>query len=212
MLKYSGFPENPVSKIGGCKGGQTDLNLELSQGKLNELTQREPIPPPTKRRRPNTKVRESKNPSEVVPRAILPRLPEVIEEHFTEYSAKVLLPMDRRKKVHLMIGGMTIDLEPYLFSHFPRTNSGQPGWVLAPPLVAAAEHEQLLGSEQMTADPRNKEVVPGKTGLIGGSSMVERASLPDWEEFKEVEVTVENPDWEEFKDCLLYTSPSPRDS
>ena len=138
-------------------------------------------------------MREGGNPTEVVPRTILPRLPEVTGEHFTEYPARVLLPMDRRKKVHLTIGGMTMDLEPYPFSHFPRTNSGQPRWVLAPPLVATAEHEPLFGSEQVTADPQNKGVVPGKTGLTGRSSMVQGASLPDWEEPKGVEVTVENP-------------------
>ena len=231
VLKYSGFPENPVSKVGGCKGGQTGLNLELSQGKLNELTQVEPIPPPTKRRRSNAKGRGSKNPSEVVPRAILPRLPGVVEEHFTEYSAKVLLPMDRRKKAHLMVSGVTMHLEPYLFSHFPRTNSGQPGWVLAPPPVAATGHEQLLGPEQMTADHRNQEVVPGKIRLIGenstvegaslpdweewkirligGKSTVEGASLPDWEESKKVEVTVENPDWEEFKEVEVIVEGPP---
>ena len=192
VLKHSGFPENPASKVEDYKEGQSGLSLEQNQREPNGLVQRVPMVPPKKRRRSNTKVRESKNPSEVALRAILPRLPGVVEEQFTEYSARVLMPMDRRKKVHLTVGNMTIDLEPSPFSHFPRTSCGQPRWVLAPPLVATVEHEPLGSLEQVAADPQNKEIVPGKSELTRKSPMVQGASLLGLEESKEVEVTTED--------------------
>jgi hypothetical protein len=126
-------------------------------------------------------------------------LPGVVEAQlfhpayeFTEYSARVLMPMDRHKKVYLTVGDMTIDLEPSPFSHFPRTSCGQPRWVLAPPLVATVKHEPLVSPEQMTAGPQNNEIVPGKSELTGKSSMVQGASLPGLEEPKGVEVTAED--------------------
>ena len=131
-MKYSGFPENPTSKVGGNIGGQTAPNLDWNQRKPGRPVHEMPLPPPAKRGRPSTRVREDGNPMEVVPRTILPRLPEIVGEQVTEYPARVLMPMDRRKKVLLMIAGMTINLEPSLFSNFPRTDSGQQGWVLTP--------------------------------------------------------------------------------
>ena len=87
-----------------------------------------------------------------------------------------------------------MNLDPYPFSHFPRTNSGQQGWVLAPPRVITARPEPLrLGSGQMAVDSQNKGVDLKEARLAGGGSMAGRVSLPDLEESKEVEVTIRNP-------------------
>ena len=192
VLKHSGFPGDSASKVEDHKEGQSGLSLEQNQREPNGLIPRMPMVPPKKRRRSNTKVRESKNPSEAVPRAILPRLPGVVEEQFTEYSARILMPMDKCKKVHLIVGNMTIDLEPSPFSHFSRTSCGQPRWVLAPPLAATVDHVPLVSLEQVATDPQNKEIVPGKSELTGEGPMVQGASLLGLEESKEVEITTED--------------------
>ena len=193
VLKYSGFPESSVSKIGGNISGQTTPNLEWNQRKPGRPIHEVPLPPPAKRGRPSTRVREDGNPTEVVPRAILPRPPEMVGEH-TEYPARVLMPMDRRKKVILMIAGMTINLEPSPFANFPRTNSGQQGRVLAPPRVITVRPEpSRLVSGQVAVDSQNKGVDLEEVRLTGSGSMAGRVSLPDLKESKEVEVTVRNP-------------------
>ena len=133
ILEYSGFPESSASGAGGNSGRQASPNLDWNQRKSGRPVHEITLPPPVKRGRPSTSVKESGNTMEAVPRTILPRLPKIVGEQVTEYPAKVLVPMDRRKKVMLMVAG--VNLEPSLFSNFSRTNYGQQGWVLTPPRV-----------------------------------------------------------------------------
>ena len=195
ILTHSGFPGDPASKIKDSKEDQSGLRLEQNQKEQNELVRTMPMVPPKKRRRSYTKARENKNPSEKVPRAILPRLPGVVEgveEQFVEYSARILMPMDTSKKVHLTVGNMTIDLEPSPFSHFPRTGCGQPRWVLAPPLVATTDQVPLVSQERGASEPQDEEIVPEKSELTGDSLVVQGASLLGLGESKEVEISTED--------------------
>ena len=139
-------------------------------------------------------MKENGNTTEVVPRTILPRLPEIVGEQVTEYPARVLVPMDRRKKVLLMIAGVTINLEPSLFSNFSRTNSGQQGWVLTPPRVITVRPEPTrLVSGQVAVDPQSKGVDLEKAGLAGSGPKAGEVSSPNLDESKEVEVAIRSP-------------------